>query len=196
MKFYIYDDSGSDYKMILDHNTTPFVAWLSHDDFIAAGVTDEDIANEDYSKASPITVNAQLASDTQGWAGNPRLITASEIAHITGMDTVNNGWEKGTNEFSFPLYMDDFYWLVDNLYDDGFESETPDNNSYEIPNHPGEVGNIWGYWTSDVSTVNYFNVWVVNGYGYFEDCVSVETDFDSGVRPVITLPKSSVTLVH
>ena len=180
--------------MILDHNTTPFVTWLSHDDFIAAGGTDEDIDNEDYSKIIPITVNAQLASDTQGWVGNPRLITASEITHITGMDSVAGGWIKNTNEFYFPLYMDDFYWLFDNICNEGIEIEIIDNNLYEIPNHSNQDGYIWGYWTSDNTMWDHFEAWVV-AWGYL-DYDYIEDDTSVGIRPVITLPKSSVTLVH
>ena len=194
MKFYIYDDSGSDYKMILDHNTTPFVEWESYDDWEALGGTDEELNNGDYSKILPVTVNAQLALDTQGWAGNPRLITASEVAHIAGMDSVNEGWVKGTNEFDFPLYVDDFYWLIDNLYDDGVGSENPDNNLYESSKYD-DSGYIWGYWTSDTSMYDHVTAFVVAGYSWIERW-HISWDFDAGVRPVITLPKSSVTLAQ
>ncbi len=69
MKFYIFDDSGDTYKMILDHNTS--------------------YIDSNYGTLEQMTsrINSQLASDTQGWLGNPRLITADEIAHIVGADT-------------------------------------------------------------------------------------------------------------
>ena len=80
MKWYIYDDSGSTYKMILDHNTTAVVDWVNQADYEEAGGvwTSENSGNK-----GPLTANKQLAVDTQGWSGNPRLISGEEIAAIT-----------------------------------------------------------------------------------------------------------------
>ena len=162
-KFYIYDDSGSKYKMIMDRNLGDNVEWVSldyvtefitdgeHDSFVDFynynigiltngqcssyieeciisyltdgeydsmnelqeaydnGIIDDDYLNEfdealtelfdeldnayfdlynqsDLTTLEPVTLNAQLAVDTAGWIGSPRIITADEIAHIVGAD--------------------------------------------------------------------------------------------------------------
>lgn len=84
MRFYIYDDSGDTYKMLLDYNTTPTVAWANHDDYIEAGGTEEDWSNSKMNKKGPVTATKQLNIDTSGWIGSPRLITAYEVATIVG----------------------------------------------------------------------------------------------------------------
>ena len=99
MRFYIYDDSGSTYKMILDHNTTVAVPWISSEDFFEAhgNYVSGGIGGVDISEGS-ITVDRQLALDTEGWVGNPRLITATEIAHITGADKSDTlKWDVSKN---------------------------------------------------------------------------------------------------
>jgi len=70
MKFYVIttddDNSKKSINVILDHNTSGNVAWNS------AG-----------NNLEMVEVAARLKEDTIGWIGNPRLITADEIAEIT-----------------------------------------------------------------------------------------------------------------
>ena len=70
MKWYIYDDSGDKYKMILDHNTTGNgVAW-----------------NSDGTSTEMKEAKEVLESDTSEWDNQltARLITAEEIYQIVG----------------------------------------------------------------------------------------------------------------
>ena len=73
LKWYIFNDSESrkNVTMILDHNTSGNVAWNSSGN-------NADGMNE---------VATRLSEDTTGWVGSPRLITANEVAHITGADS-------------------------------------------------------------------------------------------------------------
>ena len=84
MKWYAYSETSSTYNLILDHNTTDVVAWVSKDDYIADGGTSEEfgIANND---RGPITALKQLKQDTINWdvSLNPRLISADEVAIVT-----------------------------------------------------------------------------------------------------------------
>ena len=208
MKFYIYDDEGSDYKMILDHNTSGNVNWISDADYQTAGGTEQHAR----SAAGPITVTARLIEDTAGWEGNPRLITADEIAHIVGADEAL-GWDStdsnsdwfffdgtGTTYEEWQNWDDDFEtisnaenpsryaWLFDNIWeciDSGCNVE--DSNSYSYPtNDSSTLRTIDGYWTATPRLNSIYNVWHVSlalSYG-------VVSDTHLGVRPVITLSKS------
>lgn len=71
MKWYIYDEEGNNYKMILDHNTTKGVAWSS----------------------------LNVGNDTVGWQGSPRLISADEVAKITNNKSFNSATTTYSNWF-------------------------------------------------------------------------------------------------
>ena len=83
MKWYIYDDSGTSYKLLLDHNTTARIKW------------NDDNKNVSYEESNLYSVVEDLKT-TSRWVVNPRLITAEEVNTITGkagFDSTNtNSW--------------------------------------------------------------------------------------------------------
>ena len=175
MKFYVYDDSGDTYKMILDHNTTGRLAYDT---------------SGTYKEFESATIKTQFDIDTSGWVGNPRLITADEIATITNTTTYDgskNSWfyfngtgnlkqtqastSQGDNEYS---------WLFDYTqacidYGCNVASATTS-----------------GYWTSSPVSGFASYVWLVRGGGYMSNFVGANTDNLFGIRPVITLSKSQI----
>ena len=89
MKFYTFNDEGkySDkVNMILDHNTTPLVAWNS------LGTNTE-----------MKEVKEALENDTSNWKDKKtvRLITADEVAKITGNATFNSKISTTSEYFYF-----------------------------------------------------------------------------------------------
>ena len=177
MKWYIFDDSGDNYTMILDHNTTAKVAYETSGTY------------KEYAQAS---IKTQVEADTTGWSGSPSLITANEIAAITK----NTGWDSATatsNEYfyfgsnSTTVYssqtaeqktkQQSLHWLFD--YTDictGNGCQTADSSTD-------------GYWTqSPVSNVSVY-AWNVDRDGFL-NFYSVDGDYNYGVRPVITIQKS------
>ena len=127
MKFYAFNDDGKDtVNLLLDHNTTATVAWLSKSDYVEAGGTESDYGGEGKNDKGPLTTLKQLNSDTATWKGTEtpinyimdqtgqssnakytidyngykaRLITTKEVAQITG----NTTWDEKTagNRFYF-----------------------------------------------------------------------------------------------
>ena len=77
LKFYAFNDFGSDkVNLILDHNTTAKVAWISKDDYISAGGEDlSAVVSCQYgglcatTEFGPITSLTQLKNDTALWQG-------------------------------------------------------------------------------------------------------------------------------
>ena len=78
MKFYAFNDDGKDtVNLILDHNTTATVAWITKEDYIAAG--GEDLSSDkgdcqygnlcSKNKYGPHTLLTQLKNDTKSWVG-------------------------------------------------------------------------------------------------------------------------------
>jgi hypothetical protein len=197
MKWYAFNDGGATadtINLILDHNTTATVAW-----------------NPAGSNASgPTNVMTQLASDTNFWEGVPtrtdsynvsngtttytinysaykaRLITAAEIATITG----NSSFVEATTPYTNWFYFDsnnqtqtatitvpsNYAWLFD--YTNGCTSygcSIADAGSY-------------GYWTSTAIAGSIYRAWFVlrrSNLTYY-----LVSDADGhGVRPVITINK-------
>ncbi len=177
MKFYIYDDSGDTYKMILDHNTTAIVPYNTTKPYVA------------YENAS---IKTQVEADTSGWVGSPRLITANEVAAITENTTFdgseNSKFYFGTNNYTDYSSQTDaqkvrqrsFAWLFDYTYGcTNYGCATADLSTS-------------GYWTSSPVSDKLDYAWIVNNNGRLINLI-VSNVVASGVRPVITISKSQIS---
>ena len=196
MKWYIFDDSGENYKMILDHNTTARIKWND---------SNKNVRYED-SNLKPVLDDLVT---TYGWKLKPRLISASEINNIVGgVSTwdVNNhdtwfyfegtGVNNQTNKTYSSSNRNKYDWLYNNLHKCKSDStdygcSIEDNNSYEGYGSASN-GNAWGYWTSTpVGGANSGNyVWRIFKYGRLYNLNADSPNF--GIRPVVTVPKNQV----
>ena len=205
MKFYAFNDNGKDtVNLILDHNTTAAVAW-----------------NSSGSNASgPKEVLEQLKTDTSSWVGTitpenysidqsnqsskakytidyssykARLITAQEIAQITGNTTWNEKTASDWYYFDTKTTTESdtcksgnttgckYGWLYDRTNTDCTTNGCLNNSDQTT----------YGYWTSTPSASRSDSAWLVFNYGsLFDDHVG--NDGPAGVRPVITVSKSLI----
>ena len=104
MKWCTFNDEegASSVNLILDHNTTARVAWNSSGN------------NSEMKK-----VATQLESDTKDWKNASRLITANEVAKISG----NTNWDSsktgqpwfyfGSNNTTDTSKRSNYGWLYD-----------------------------------------------------------------------------------
>ena len=205
MKFYIYDDTGLSYKLILDRNISGDVAWNSN-----GGTT----MNE---------VEARLLDDTEGWVGNPRLITADEIAHIVGADRSDTIKFDSSKDYSTSgsnietkaswFYFDgsgntystwqtkvtssenlsSYAWLFDYIHDcDESGCNIEEKTKYPYPTKTSEtVDYVEGYWTSTPTIGQVDSAWYVTDSGRLR-VYSMTSNSHNGVRPVITIPKNII----
>lgn len=177
MKWYIFDDNGDSYDMILDHNTTAQVAW-----------------NSSGTNARMVEILQQITTDTYEWEFglNPRIISAYKIADITENTAFNGSGSPGSTYFYFgsnntksyssqtaeqKARQRSFAWLFDYTYNcTSSGCNTADSGTQ-------------GYWTSTPASVNSYDAWIVNCSGllYYN---RVGNAGDYGVRPVITVSKS------
>ena len=168
MKWYVFNDKegNATVNVILDHNTTARVAW-----------------NSTGSNSEMKEVKKALENDTKDWKNTARLITANEVAKITGYTS----W--GTNITGYPWFCFDtnksdttnqcakekgkseYAWLFD--YTNGCTNSGC--NTLDL--------STWGYWTSTSS-------WHVSRFGHLSNTNANYAD--SGVRPVITISKSNI----
>ena len=175
MKWYVFNDKegNATVNVILDHNTTANVAW-----------------NSTGSNSEMKEVADALKKDTSTWKNTARLITANEVAKITG----NTDWDAskgnqtwfcfdtnqsdGTNHCAKTKGTSKYTWLFD--YTGGctdYGCNVSDSSN-------------WGYWASTSCKDNTINVWVVNGYGSL--ILDYVTRTGAGLRPVITISKSNI----
>ena len=221
MKFYAFnDDGGNTLNLILDHNTTAKVVWVSIEDYVAAGGTENDYDLDGKNDKGPHTLLAQLKSDTSSWKGTitpvnytmdqtgqgskanytidyseykARLITANEIAQITG----NTAWDEKT--------ATDFYYFDTNTssasdtctkgnisgcqYGWLYDRTNTGCTTYGCLNDSDQ--SIIGYWTASSSANTTYYACYVYFYGFIDETGGVSYS-DFGVRPVITISKSQL----
>lgn len=175
MKWYIFNDKvgETNVSMILDHNTTGMVPYTSETE------------GED--------VFSRLASDTSEWSDelNPRLISAIEVAEITGKTDFDYTkmasyfqFDTNANAQSPTCNKDDttgchYGWLYDRTRNSC--------NRYGCANN--SIGtDVFGYWTSTSTSVYAWRVQFVSRL----NLSSATTTDQNGVRPVITVPKSKI----
>ena len=175
MKWYVFNDKegNATVNVILDHNTTANVAWNS---------TGNNSEMKEVKKA--------LENDTKDWKNTARLITANEIAKITG----NTGWDASKGEQP---------WFC-------LDTNQPDNTSscakaqgkskyawlFDYTNECTSYGcntsdlSTYGYWTSTSYKDNSISAWRVGSHGSLSSNGVTNTGY--GIRPVITISKSNV----
>ena len=174
MKWYVFNDKegNATVNVILDHNTTANVAW-----------------NSTGSNSEMKEVKIKLEEDTKDWENTARLITANEVAKITGYTS----W--GTNITGYPWFCFDT-----NQQDDTNDCAKAQGKSKyawlfdytkECTSYGCNVSDssTWGYWTS-TQYVNSIHVWFVARNGRLD--VNSASSTGHGVRPVITISKSNI----
>ena len=184
MKWYVIKESGtsdSTVDVILDHNTTAKVAYETSGTYKV------------YAEASIKTTVDDLVT-TDKWKVTPRLITADEVAAITE----NDGWRSSTATSSQ-------YFFFGSNDITGYLSQTNNqkkrqqsykwlfNNTNGCTDYGCSIADssTSGYWTSSPVFDNSTNAWNVGRSG----SLSVyNVDYAvMGVRPVITITKSSLS---
>ena len=189
MRWYAFNDKGNDrVNLLLDHNTTATVAWVSKADYIAAGGTEAEWGSNGNNNKGPITALKQLKSDTKAWNSslNARLIEASEVAKITN----NTAWTAGDNSYYFHTNSNTEYkgaagtnkyaWLFDNTYNcTTYGCNVADPSTY-------------AYWTNTAQSGSSDRTLRVDCSGSLYG-INVESAYWYGVRPVITVLKSVIS---
>ena len=176
MKWYAFndDDKSSTVNVILDHNTTANVAW-----------------NSTGNNSEMKEVKIALENDTKDWKNTARLITANEIAKITGntgfdVNNLNQDWfcldtnkSDTTNQCAKEKGKSEYAWLFDYTYEcTNYGCNKADSST-------------WGYWTSTTKTGTTDAAWGVSRSGDLNS-FGVVTFSYIGIRPVITISKSNI----
>ena len=178
MKWYTFNDDSESptVNMILDHNTTSSIEWSSS----KKNVTYEE---------SDVKPEVDKLISVSNWKDIPRLISAVEVAKITGKTDFNS--------------LDDttWYYLDTNIQTQISKSKGTSKYAWLFDYTNGctsygcniEDVNTYGYWTSTtyVTTSSDNYVWNVNWndllYSHNANYIG------NGIRPVITISKSKLS---
>ena len=188
MKWYSILDNGTSEKMtlLLDHNTTAKVAWVSKADYIAVGGTEAEYGSYGNNSKGPITLLKQLKSDTSSWnkSINARLIEASEIATITGYPIWDNNYyyfhDNTQTRYTGDAGTNKYAWLFDITRNcTAFGCNVADSSTL-------------GYWTNTVNPNDPISAWCVKGDGSLHN-FDVGNYVNVGVRPVVSVNRSIIT---
>ncbi len=171
MKWYTFNDeeSSSSVNLILDHNTTAKVAW-----------------NSSGNNSEMKEVARELENDTKAWKVAARLITANEVAKISGntnFDASKTGQDWfyfGSNNQNDTSKRSNYGWLYDRTRNDCKDFGCLNNADQDI----------WGYWTSNANISESTLAWDVGRSGglSYDTVISIGI----GVRPVISVSKSII----
>ena len=207
MKFYAFNDDGGDkVNLILDHNTTAVVAWNSSGS----------------NGTGPKEVLTQLKTDTASWKGTEtpanytmdqtgqksnakytinyssykaRLITAQEIAQITG----NTSWNEKVADSSNYYFFDSKITTASSTCKSGntsgckygwlYDRTRTNCTTYGCLNNSDK--STYGYWTSSSRAVNTNSAWHVF---FTADVVDAGASSSNiyGVRPVIEVLRKKI----
>ena len=176
MKWYTFNDEGansSTVNMILDHNITAGVAW-----------------NSTGRNSEMKEVATALTKDTQSWNSslNARLITANEVAKITGNTSFNGVTSTSDSWFYFDSNTktqtaktqgaSKYAWLFDYTNDCTSNGcNVADSSNY-------------GYWTISACAGSFSAAWYVDNRGITAGRNVGYVNY--GIRPVITISKSII----
>ena len=178
MKWYTFNDDSesSTVNMILDHNTTSSIEWSS---------SKKNVAYEE----SDVKPEVDKLVSVSNWKDIPRLISAVEVAKITGKTDFNS--------------LDDttWYYLDTNIQTQISKSKGTSKYAWLFDYTNGCTGNgcntadssTCAYWTSTPSgkTGSVSHIWFVFRGGSLREYVATSCTY--GIRPVITISKTKLS---
>ena len=167
--FYVLETNGDNVSLIGGMNLGDIVAWVTKEDYLAAGGTEDDFGSEGNNKLGPITANKILKERTSGWI----KLDEDQI-------TLPSGQQIATA-------VSDTEW----------KESTGDSILVELPtwlnSHTKFTPGTLGYWTSSPNAYYDSYAWIVFHYGLVcNSNVVAKDDYGYGVRPVITVSKSQL----
>ena len=189
--------SNDTVELLLDHDLPGDTAWISLEDYQAAGGNAEEYGQYGNNKYGPITALKHLKNATDSWNGvvtltradnvtrqngsggdytidyngyKARLISGQEIAAIAG----DNEWTQGSGSIEgLPT------WVYSNMALNA-EMEITDVYEHAV------------YWTDSAVAWAPSNAWNVSCDGSLDNYNSVSYAYGSGVRPVVKILKSNL----
>ncbi|MBP3920023.1 MAG: hypothetical protein J6D28_00490 [Bacilli bacterium] len=215
LKWYAYSEQNGNVNLLLDHNTTANLGWKIEDCGTNSGPgtasnellgklksdTSEWIGISNRNDSYSMKIESKSIDYTINYSGyKARIITIQEVANIVGkMSWDNIVFDSSNIYFLFDSHTTNssptcssgdtsgcsYGWLND-------RTSTSCTNQGCLNNSDGFT---YGYWTASAGELSSSNAWSVGDHGiprarYDPVC----NHYDFGLRPIITVPKSNLSL--
>ena len=190
------DSSSDTVELLLDHDLPGETAWISLEDYKAAGGTDEEYGSYGDNKYGPLTALKHLKQATDSWNGVVTLTSADNVTRDNGSDgnyTINyEGYKArliGGQEIADIAGNQE--WTPDGNYIGGLPTWLYSNMAV---NEDMEIKDIYEhvvYWTDSAVSWDPSIAWDVFFAGHLLD-YGVSRAFGCGVRPVVKILKSNL----
>ena len=209
MKWFVFNDdvTSDSLTMMLDHNTTAKVAWnTSNDNTDGMNEIITALENDTNSWHESLTLDSNNYYDNYDYTGyKARIITADEIAKITGADVALE-WSSDKSYISNPVIGETIsYFYVDGAYgnDPFWQTQVANatnkskytwlNNYISVCVSNGcdvEDSSNWGYWTSTPVVNNQIYAFHM-GTNFLISAWNIDVA-STGIRPVIKVSKKVI----
>ena len=211
--FYVFnDEESSTINLLLDHNTTGTDHWTDfstdsnangpievlNDLKTATSSWNGTITPENYSVTQTGGGNYTIGYQTEGYKA--RLITAQEIAKITGADTKKGLlFDENTTSFDKWFYFDSLSSSASSTCKSentsgcqyGWLYDRTRTNCKDYGCYNNADATTYGYWTGTSALGSSDRAWRVGGNGGLDFSI-VDISGYYGARPVITVLKSNI----
>ena len=186
------DSSSDTVELLLDHDLPGETAWISLEDYKAAGGTAEEYGSNGNNKYGPITALKHLKEATDSWNGVVTLTSADNVTreNCSGENyTINNERYKA-RLISYQELVDILTeegtgklptWLYSNM---AISADMSDMSDIDIYEHAA-------YWTDSAYSSDPYSAWRVIFAGFMAS-KDVSDAYLGGVRPVVKILKSNL----
>ena len=164
--FYVLETNGDNVSLIAGMNLGATVAWVTKEDYLAAGGTESDYGSHGNNNLCPVTVNKVLKEGTASWT----KLDESQIKLPSGQQIATAGGDTNWTENNYTGTILPT-WLS---------------------SHTKFTTGTYGYWTSSPDVLNARYAWTVRHEGRLDNYV-VSNPSNHGIRPVITVLKSNLS---
>ena len=193
------DSSSDTVELLLDHDLPGDTAWISLEDYQAAGGTSEEYGEDGNNKYGPLTALKHLKQATDSWNGVVTLTSTDNVTRENG-----SGGNYTINYEGYKARVISVQEIVDIVgKEDIFEVVQPTslptwlysnmafvvNEDYNL-----DISDIYehiGYWTDLAVSETAGYSWTVD-YGYRLYTYLISTNNDFGVRPVVRILKPNL----
>ena len=190
------DSSSDTVELLLDHDLPGTTAWLSLEDFKAAGGTEEEYGEYGNNKYGPITALKHLKNVTDSWNGVVTLTSGDNVTRQNGSGgnyTIDyNGYKaRLISGQEIAAIAGDNEWTQDSDWIEGLPTWVYSNIAANAEMEIIDVYEHVVYWTDSAAVRSQLDAYDVSVYGILSSSYVLNSR-TVGVRPVVKILKTNL----
>ena len=190
------ETSDDTVELLLDHDLPGTTAWISLEDYQAAGGTAEEYGTWGNNKYGPITALKHLKNATDSWNG---VVTLTSADNVTRQNVSGGNYTIDYNGYKARLISGqeiaaiagDNEWTQDSDWIEGLPTWVYSNMAVNAEMEINDVYEHAVYWTDSADALFPLDAWGVYSDGHLHYS-RVSNAAGIGVRPVVRIMKSNL----